>query len=160
MQDGGEQPQIPFTERPCSRAVWIYPAEAEKIYECLQMVCGHAFQLSAADGILLDTINCALMQQTEEKISAMLEALPEILKDDGYPDVQAFMATYRKAEAVVDNYNRELAEWERNVKESRRPTEKERYVPPEKQSVRDQLKRLQTEGRQPKSKHRSHDRER
>ena len=102
----------------------------------------------------------AQIQQTEEKISAMLEVLPEILKDDGYPDVQAFMATYRKAEAVVDNYNRELAEWERNVKESRRPTEKERYVPPEKQSVRDQLKRLQTEGRQPKSKHRSHDRER
>ena len=62
MQDGGEQPQIPFTERPCSRAVWIYPAEAEKIYECLQMVCGHAFQLSAADGILLDTINCALIR--------------------------------------------------------------------------------------------------
>lgn len=90
----------------------------------------------------------------------MLEALPEILKDDGYPDVQAFMATYRKAETVVENYKRELAEWERNVKESRRPTEKERYAPPEKQSVRDQLRWLQAEGRQPKSKHRSHDRER
>ena len=100
------------------------------------------------------------IQQTEEEISEKLDKLPDILKEDGYPDVQAFMATYRKAEAVVDNYNRELAEWERNVKESRRPTEKERYVPPEKQSVRDQLKRLQTEGRQPKSKHRSHDRER
>ena len=102
----------------------------------------------------------AQIQQIEEKISAMLEALPEILKDDGYPDVQAFMATYRKAETVVENYKRELAEWERNVKESRRPAEKERYAPPEKQSVRDQLKRLQAEGRQPKSKHRSYDRER
>ena len=120
-------------------------------------------QLAETKGIFKSRERKALeaqIQQTEEKISAMLEVLPEILKDDGYPDVQAFMATYRKAEAVVDNYNRELAEWERNVKESRRPTEKERYVPPEKQSVRDQLKRLQAEGRQPKSKHRSHDRER
>ena len=120
-------------------------------------------QLAETKGIFKSKERKALeaqIQQTEEKISAMLEVLPEILKDDGYPDVQAFMATYRKAEAVVDNYNRELAEWERNVKESRRPTEKERYVPPKKQSVRDQLKRLQTEGRQPKSKHRSHDRER
>ena len=40
------------------------------------------------------------------------------------------------------------------------PAEKERYAPPEKQSVRDQLRRLQAEGRQTKSKHRSHDRER
>lgn len=71
-----------------------------------------------------------------------------------------FMATYRKAEAVVENYNRELAEREHKVKESRRPAEKERYVPPERESVRDQLRRLQAEGRQPKSKHRSHDRER
>lgn len=62
----------------------------------------------------------------------MLKAIPEILKDDGYPDVQAFMVTYHKAEAVVDNYNRELAEWERKIKESRKPAEKERYAPPEK----------------------------
>lgn len=100
------------------------------------------------------------IQQTEAKISAMLAELPDILKSDGYPDVQAFMATYRKAEAVVENYNRELAEWERKVKESRRPAEIERYAPPEKQSVRDQLRRLQAEGRQTKPKHRSHDRER
>lgn len=38
------------------------------------------------------------IRRTEEKISAMLEALPEILKEDGYPNVQAFMAAYRKAE--------------------------------------------------------------
>ena len=54
----------------------------------------------------------------------------------------------------------ELAEWERKAKESRRPAEKERYAPPERESVRDQLRWLQTEGRQNKTKHRSHDRER
>ena len=90
----------------------------------------------------------------------MLETIPDILKDDGYPDVQAFMATYCKAEVIVNNYNRELAEWERKVKEKSRPAEKERYAPPEKQSVRDQLRWLQAEGRQTKPKLRSHDRER
>ena len=103
----------------------------------------------------------AKIRRTEENISAMLEALPEILKEDGYPDVRAFMATYRKAEAVVENYNRELAEWERKVRENRRPAEKERLTPPEKKSIRDQLRRLQAEGRQrSQPKRKSHDRER
>ena len=67
------------------------------------------------------------------------------------------MATYRKAEAVVENYNRELAEREHKVKESRRPAEKERYVPPERESVRDQLRRLQAEGKQQRTRKKSQD---
>ncbi len=77
----------------------------------------------------------------------MMEAIPDILKNDGYPDVQVFMATYREAEAVVEQYNRDLAEWERKAKESRRPAEKGRYAPPERESVRDTLRRLQAEGK-------------
>ena len=100
------------------------------------------------------------IQQAEEKISTMLEELPEILKEDGYPDVRAFMATYRKAEAVVEQYNRDLAEWERTVREKRRPAEKERHAPPEKESVRDQLRRLQAEGRTQNPKRKTHDMER
>ena len=113
-------------------------------------------QLAEIKGIFKSKERKALetqIQQTEAKISAMLEVLPDILKSDGYPDVQAFMATYRKAEAVVDKYNRELAEWERKVKESRRPAEKERYAPPERKSIRDQLRRLQAESRQTTPKH-------
>ena len=120
-------------------------------------------QLAETKGIFKGKERKALetqIQQREEKISAMLETIPDILKDDGYPDVQAFMATYCKAEVIVNNYNRELAEWERKVKEKSSPAEKERYAPPEEQSVRDQLRRLQAEGRQTKPKHRSHDRER
>lgn len=101
------------------------------------------------------------IQRTEKEIAEKLDKLPDVLKEDGYPDVQAFMATYRKAEAVVEQYNRDLAEWEREVRENRRPAEKERLTPPEKKSIRDQLRRLQAEGRhrsQPKRK--SHDRER
>ena len=36
---------------------------------------------------------------------------PICLKEDDYLDVQAFMATYREAETVVEQYNRNLAEW-------------------------------------------------
>lgn len=120
-------------------------------------------QLAETKGIFKGKERRALetqIQQTETKISTMLDALPDILKEDGYPDVQAFMATYRKAGAVVEQYNRDLAAWERQVKEKSRPADKERYAPPERKSVRDQLRRLQAEGRQPKPKHRSHDRER
>ena len=52
------------------------------------------------------------------------------------------MATYRKAEAVVEQYNRDLTAWERQAGEIRRPDEK-KVALPEKKSVRDQLRRLQ-----------------
>lgn len=100
------------------------------------------------------------IRRTEEKISAMLETLPEILKEDGYPDVRAFMATYRKAEAVVENYNRELAEWERTVREKGKPAEKEQAAPPGRESVLKRLRQLQAEGRRQKPKHKTHDMER
>lgn len=48
-------------------------------------------------------------------IAEKLDKLPDTLKEDGYPGVKAFMATYRKAEIVVWQYNRDLAEWERQV---------------------------------------------
>lgn len=100
------------------------------------------------------------IQRTEEKISAMLEELPEILKEDGYPDVRAFMATYRKAEAVVEQYNRELVEWERKVREKGKPAEKEQAAPPRRESVLKRLRQLQAEGRTQKSKCKTHDMER
>lgn len=119
-------------------------------------------QLADTKGIFKGKERKALteqIQRTEKEIAEKLDKLPDVLKEDGYPDVQAFMATYRKAEAVVEQYNRDLAAWEREVRENRRPAEKERLTPPEKKSIRDQLKRLQAEGNQ-KPKHRSHDRER
>ena len=120
-------------------------------------------QLAETKGIFKGKERKALeaqIQQTEREIADKLDKIPDTLKADGYPDVQVFMATYRKAEAVVEQYNRELAEWERKVKENSKPDEKERYAPPERKSVRDQLRRLQAESRQIKPKHRTHDRER
>lgn len=114
-------------------------------------------QLSEAKGIFKGKERKALteqIQQTEKEISERLDKLPDILREDGYPDVQAFMATYREAETVVEQYNRDLAEWERQVKQkSRLPR------PPERESVRHRLRQLQEQGRQQKLRKKSFDRD-
>ena len=77
-------------------------------------------------------------------------------------DVQAFMATYRKAEAVVEKYNRELAAWERQVREKQKPAQKEQAKPPERESVLKRLRQLQIEGKQrnqPRQRKKSFDRD-
>ena len=79
-----------------------------------------------------------------------------------YPDVQAFMKTYRKAEAIVTQHNQDLAEWEQAVKNGQKPAEKQ-HRPPERQSVRNRLRQLQEEGKQnsqPKQRKKSQDRDR
>ena len=81
-------------------------------------------QLSEAKGIFKGKERKALteqIQQTEQEIDRRLDKLPDILREDGYPDVQAFMTTYREAEAVVEQYNCDLAEWERQVKQKSSP---------------------------------------
>lgn len=114
-------------------------------------------QLSEAKGIFKGKERKALteqIQQTEKEISERLDKLPDILREDGYPDVQAFMATYREAEAVVEQYNRDLAAWERQVKQKSRPPR-----PPERESVRNRLRQLQEQGRQQKPRKKSFDRD-
>ncbi len=99
-------------------------------------------QLSEAKGIFKGRERKTLterIQQTEREIDRRLDKLPDILRGDGYPDVQAFMATYREAEAIVEQYNRSLADWERQVKQKSRPPR-----PPERESVRNRLRQLQS----------------
>ena len=60
------------------------------------------------------------IKETETEIADRLDKIPDTLKEDGYPDVQAFMRTFREMESVVEQYNRDLAEWEYQV--SRKPT--------------------------------------
>lgn len=114
-------------------------------------------QISEIKGVFKGKERKALneqIKQTEQEISKRLDKLPGILKEDGYPDGQAFMATYREAEAVVEQYNRSLAEWERQVKEKRRLQK-----PPERESVRNRLKQLQEQGRQQPHRKKSFDRD-
>lgn len=108
-------------------------------------------QLAGTKGIFKTKERKALeaqIRQTENEISVKLDKLPDILKSDGYPDVQAFMATYQEAETIVERYNRELAEWERTAREKRVPAEKAGRRPPEKDSVKNRLRQLQEQGRQ------------
>lgn len=114
-------------------------------------------QLAETKGIFKGKERKALetqIQQTEKEIADKLDKIPDTLKADGYPDVQAFMATYREAEAVVEQYNRDLAEWEHQVEQKNRPPK-----PPERESIRNRIRQLQAEGKQ-KPKRRSFDRER
>lgn len=115
-------------------------------------------QLADVKGIFKGKERKALeqeIQKLEQTIREELDALPTILEEDGYPDVQAFTATYRKAEKIVSQYNRDLAQWEQTVQEKKRSAEK----PPEKQSVREQLRRLQEEGRKtPRNRNRDYER--
>ena len=114
-------------------------------------------QLAGTTGIFKGKERKALteqIQQIEAEISERMDKLPDMLKEDGYPDVQAFMATYREAEAIVEQYNRSLAEWERQVKEKHRPQK-----PPEKESVRNRLRQLQKQGRQQPRRKKSFDRD-
>ena len=115
-------------------------------------------QLAETKGIFKGKERKALeaqIQQTEREIADKLDKIPDTLKADGYPDVQVFMATYRKAEGVVEQYNRDLAKWEQQVKEKEKPQR-----PHEKESVRDRLRQLQTEGKQQRTRKKSQDRER
>ena len=57
------------------------------------------------------------------------------------------MKTYRKAEAIITQYNQDLAEWEQTVKNGQKPAEKQ-HRPPERQSVRNRLRQLQEESKQ------------
>ena len=74
--------------------------------------------------------------------------LPDILREDGYPDVQAFMRTFREMEGVVEQYNRDLAEWEYQVSRKPTATAKEQHRPPEKQSVLKHLREIQERNKQ------------
>ena len=68
-------------------------------------------QLAETTGIFKGKERKALekqIQQIEAELDEKLDKLPDILTDDGYPDVQAFMKTYRKAEAIVTQYNQDL----------------------------------------------------
>ena len=102
------------------------------------------------------------IQRTEKEIAEKLDKLPDVLKEDGYPDVQAFMATYRKAEAVVEQYNHDLAVWERQIRKKQKPDQKEQAKPPERESVLKRLRQLQAEGKQrnqPRQRKKSFDRD-
>lgn len=75
------------------------------------------------------------MQPTD---MSLLEQFPFI-----YPDVQAFKRTYDAATALVEQHNRDLAAWERQVNGEKQPQQ----APPEKESIRKKLRDMEAEAK-------------
>ena len=88
------------------------------------------------------------IKETEAEIADRLDKIPDTLKEDGYPDVQVFMRTFREMESVVEQYNRDLAEWECQVSWKPTSAAKEQHRPPEKQSVLKHLREIQERNKQ------------
>ena len=87
------------------------------------------------------------------------KSLEQIVKREGYPNVQAFQKVYDKAEELIIEYNEELRVWKNQTEQKKeKPLEQ-----PKKASVLEKLHRYQQEGgQQPKRsvKRKSMDRER
>lgn len=97
-----------------------------------------------------------LLEDLEKRLHKSLE---QIVKREGYPNVQAFQKVYNKAEELIIEYNEELRVWKNQTEQKKeKPLEQ-----PKKASVLEKLHRYQQEGRQqPKRsvKKKSMDRER
>ena len=83
----------------------------------------------------------------------------DIYDEDGYPDVQVFKRLYDEATILVEQYNRDLAAWERQVHGEPQPQQ----APPEKESIRKKLREMDAEAkrrndaRRQQTRPRSHD---
>ncbi|MBR3001426.1 MAG: MobA/MobL family protein [Oscillospiraceae bacterium] len=119
-------------------------------------------QLAETTGLFKGKERKALSAQIERmqrEIERRKDRIPGILKEDGYPDAQAFMRTYNKATELAEQYNRDLAAWERKAKGEEEPAPK----PPEKESIRKKLREFEAEAkrrnaeRRQDHRHRSYD---
>ena len=97
-----------------------------------------------------------LLEDLEKRLH---KSLAQLVKREGYPNVQSFHKVYNKAEDLIIEYNEELRAWKNQAKQKQEnPLEQ-----PKKASVLEKLHRYQQEGRQqPKRsvKKKSMDRER
>ena len=69
----------------------------------------------------------------QHEIDDRLDRIHGIVKGAGYPDVQAFKRMFDKATSPVEQYNRDLAAWKRQVNGEK---------PPEKESIRKKLRKI------------------
>lgn len=97
-----------------------------------------------------------LLEDLEKRLHKSLE---QIVKREGYPNVQVFQKVYNKAEELIIEYNEELRAWKNQTEQKKEKSLEQ----PKKASVLEKLHRYQQEGRQqPKRsvKKKSMDRER
>lgn len=103
-------------------------------------------QLAETTGLFQGKERKALQEKItgiQQEIDRRMDRLPGILKEDGYPDVQAFKRLYDDATSLVEQYNRNLAAWEQQVHGGQQPQQK----PPEKESIRKKLRDMEAEAK-------------
>ena len=119
-------------------------------------------QLAETTGLFKGKERKALQEKiagVQQEIDRRMDRLPSILKAEGYPDVQAFKRLYDEATILVEQYNRDLAAWERQV----HGEPQLRQAPPEKESIRKKLRDMEVEAkrrndaRRQQTRPRSHD---
>ena len=121
-------------------------------------------QLAETTGLFKGKERKALSEKiskTQQEIDRRMDRLPGMLKEYGYPDVQAFKRLYDNATTLVEQYNRDLAAWEQQVSGKDNP--KSQQAPPEKESIRKKLREMDAEAkrrnaqRRQEPRHRSYD---
>ena len=103
-------------------------------------------QLAETTGLFKGKERKALQEKiagVQQEIDRRMDRLPGILKEDGYPDVQVFKRLYDEATILVEQYNRDLAAWERQVHGEPQPQQ----APPEKESIRKKLRDMDAEAK-------------
>ena len=108
-------------------------------------------QLTKITGLFKGRERKALSEKIDlmqREIDERLKRLPDLIKDEGYPDVRAFRQLYDKATALVEKYNCDLAAWERQTAEKKKH---KREKPPEKESVLKQLREYDAEAKRKNS---------
>jgi len=79
----------------------------------------------------------AQITEAEHQARALKDEIFDLMRQEGYPDGQAFLTAYNKADSIVRQYNRDLAEWER-----RADSQAEK---PRRKSVLEELRRVEAE---------------
>ena len=82
----------------------------------------------------------AKIAAAEKEVSDLKAEISDMVKIEGYPDGQAFMATYNEAKRIVSKYRQDMAAWRQQTEGA--PAEK-----PQRRSVRAELRRLDAEVR-------------
>ena len=103
-------------------------------------------QLAETTGLFKGKERKALQEKiarVQQEINLRIDRLPSILKEDGYPDVQAFKRLYDDATLLVEQYNRDLSAWKRQVHGAQQPQQ----APPEKESIRKKLRDMEAEAK-------------
>ncbi|MDO4415979.1 MAG: MobA/MobL family protein [Erysipelotrichaceae bacterium] len=82
----------------------------------------------------------------QQEIDHRMDRLSGILKEDGYPDVQAFKRLFDNATTLVEQYNHDLAAWEQEVN-GKGKASPQQSKPPEKESIRKKLRDMEVEAK-------------